>query len=135
VADIPVLAARFLQTIGQVYRRNPLALSEPAQRWLMAQPWPGNIRQLRQAVERAVLVGTRDVLDEADFAQSVQMDTAGSPADPLPPVGAMTIEEIERGMILKSLRHHGGNISRVADSLGLSRAALYRRFAKYAIDV
>jgi transcriptional regulator of acetoin/glycerol metabolism len=47
----------------------------------------------------------------------------------------MTIDEIERAMILKSLRHHGGNISRVAESLGLSRPALYRRFEKYEISV
>ena len=55
--------------------------------------------------------------------------------DPLPPVGSMTMEEIERAMILKSLRHHGGNVSRVADSLGFSRAALYRRLEKYGISV
>ena len=47
----------------------------------------------------------------------------------------MTIDEIERAMILKSLRHHGGNISKVAESLGLSRPALYRRFEKYQIAV
>ena len=47
----------------------------------------------------------------------------------------MTIDEIERAMILKSLRHHGGNISKVAESLGLSRPALYRRFEKYEIAV
>ena len=56
-------------------------------------------------------------------------------ADSLPDVGAMTIDEIERAMILKSLRHHGGNISKVAESLGLSRPALYRRFEKYEITV
>ena len=65
------------------------------------------------------------------------MEGAPPPAghDPLPPVGSMTMEEIERAMILKSLRHHGGNVSRVADSLGVSRAALYRRLEKYGISV
>jgi two-component system NtrC family response regulator len=47
----------------------------------------------------------------------------------------MTMDEIERAMIVKSLRHHAGNISKVAESLGLSRAALYRRFEKYEITV
>ena len=46
----------------------------------------------------------------------------------------MTMEEIERAMIVKSMRHHGGNITRVAEALGLSRAALYRRFEKYGIS-
>jgi DNA-binding NtrC family response regulator len=93
------------------------------------------VRQLRQWVERAVLVTTHDVLGIEDFAETARMDATDAPADALPPVGAMTIDEIERAMILKSMRHHGGNISRVAESLGLSRAALYRRLEKYEIPV
>jgi two-component system NtrC family response regulator len=133
--DIPILASRFLHTAAQVYRRDPLTLTAAALRWLRSQPWPGNVRQLRQAVERAVLVGTGDRLDVADF-----VDAAGAPPredslESLPPVGSMTMDEIERAMIVKSLRHHAGNISRVAESLGFSRAALYRRFEKYEIPV
>jgi transcriptional regulator of acetoin/glycerol metabolism len=64
------------------------------------------------------------------------MDVREMPAaDPLPPVGAMTMDEVERAMIVKAIGHFGGNISRVAESLGLSRAALYRRVAKYEIPV
>src|SRR3954452_1295237 len=133
--DISMLANHFLQTAGEVYRRNPLTLGSAAIRWLKTQPWPGNVRQLRQRVERAVLVSTHDRLEIEDFAESdepVRREPAG---DGLPPVGSMTMDEIERAMIVKSLRHHGGNISRVAESLGLSRAALYRRFEKYEITV
>jgi two-component system, NtrC family, response regulator len=133
--DIPVLASRFLQTAAQIYRRDPLTLSDTARRWLRAQPWPGNVRQLRQCVERAVLVGTRDRLEVEDFTESIEPPRSEPNADALPPVGMMTIDEIERAMIVKSLRHHGGNISKVAESLGLSRAALYRRFEKYEIPV
>lgn len=133
--DIPALVARFLQTVAQVYKRPPVAITDAGRGWLQAQPWPGNVRQLRQAVERAVLVNDRPVLDVEDLVRSAGMDGAATPGDPLPPVGVMTLDEIERGMILKSLRHHGGNISRVAESLGLSRAALYRRFEKYEITV
>jgi transcriptional regulator of acetoin/glycerol metabolism len=52
----------------------------------------------------------------------------------LPAVGSMTLDDLERSMILKALEHHGGNISRAADSLGMSRAALYRRMEKYGIE-
>src|SRR3954470_1742915 len=132
--DIPLLASRFLQAAAAAYRREAVVLTPAAARWLQAQPWPGNVRQLQQAVERAVLVETSDRLDVESFT-----DLAAAPgrdaADSLPDVGAMTIDEIERAMILKSLRHHGGNISRVAESLGLSRPALYRRFEKYEITV
>jgi two-component system, NtrC family, response regulator len=54
-------------------------------------------------------------------------------AQALPPVGSMTIDEIEKAMIVKSMRFHQGNVTRVAEALGLSRAALYRRLEKYRL--
>jgi len=62
------------------------------------------------------------------------MDNAAPEQSALPPVGTMTVEEIEKAVIEKSLRHHEGNLSRAAESLGLSRAALYRRLEKYRIE-
>jgi len=133
--DVPVLATRFLQTVAAIYRREPLSLTEDARRWLQGQAWPGNVRQLRQWIERAVLVSSGDCLSVDDFSASVAMETREPASDMLPPVGSMTMDEIERGMIQKALKHHGRNLSRVADALGLSRAALYRRLEKYEIQV
>lgn len=132
--DIPLIAMGMLQGVAQLYGRGTLGLSEAARRWLQAQAWPGNIRQLRQTVERAVLVSVATVLDVDDFTGSQQMDSRAAAADPLPAVGTMTLDEVERGMIVKAMRHHEGNVSRVAESLGLSRAALYRRLEKYEIS-
>ena len=131
--DIPLLATRFLNTAGQVYRREPLALTDDARLWLQAQTWPGNVRQLRQSIERAVLVTPSDTLSVDDFSRSAAMEPGSSTVDLLPPVGAMTMDELERAMIEKALKHHAGNVTRVADALGLSRAALYRRLEKYEI--
>ena len=133
--DIPLLASRFLQAAAAAYHREAVVLTPAAARWLQAQPWPGNVRQLQQAVERAVLVDSRDRLDVESFTDLAAAPGHEPAGDSLPDVGAMTIDEIERAMILKSLRHHGGNISKVAESLGLSRPALYRRFEKYQIAV
>ena len=133
--DIPVLATRFLHTVGQIYRRGPLSIADDARMWLQAQSWPGNVRQLRQWIERAVLVSTRDVLTVEDFSTSLTIDSGSSGSDLLPPVGAMTMDELERAMIEKALKHHGRNLTRVAEALGLSRAALYRRLEKYEIQV
>jgi len=133
--DIPILAARFLETVGQVYRRDGLKLSDDAARWLRQQPWPGNVRQLRQAIERTVLMSERSALDAADFRRAADMEPAEASRATLPPVGSMTMDEIEKAMIVKSMKHHGGNVSKVAEALGLSRAALYRRFEKYEIPV
>jgi DNA-binding NtrC family response regulator len=133
--DIPILAAGFLQAVGQVYRRARLGLSDGALAWLRQQPWPGNVRQLRQVIERTVLMTERPELDASDFRLAGEVAPADAARDVLPPVGSMTMDEIEKAMILKSLRHHGGNVSKVAEALGLSRAALYRRFEKHEIAV
>jgi len=133
--DIPVLAARFVQTLAQMYGRESLSVAPDARRWLQSQPWPGNVRQLRQWIERAVLVSGRDELKIDDFKASMEMETRERVPDVLPPVGSMTMDELERAMIQKSLDHHGRNLSKVAESLGLSRAALYRRLDKYEIQV
>jgi two-component system NtrC family response regulator len=138
--DIALLARRFLGGLASVYRRDRLDLSAAGLRFLEQQSWPGNIRQLKQWVERAVLISPEQaILDVPHLQPSADPDPrALAPErsrddDGLPAVGAMTIDEIEKAMIEKSLRHHDGNISRVAESLGLSRAALYRRLEKYGI--
>jgi len=132
--DIPVLASRFVQTVAHTYGREDLTISAAALAWLKRQPWPGNVRQFRQWIERASLVTSHSVLDVSDFEAIVDMEPRDSSRDALPPVGSMTMDEIEKAMIVKSLKHHGGNITRVAESLGLSRAALYRRFEKYGLS-
>jgi DNA-binding NtrC family response regulator len=132
--DIPLLASRFLGGFAQVYGRESLALSPAAVRWLQSRPWPGNVRQLRQWLERAVLVSGRDVLEPSDLETTETMEARAPGRDPLPAVGSMTLDEMERAMIVKSLRHHGGNLTRVAESLGMSRPALYRRLEKYGIE-
>jgi two-component system NtrC family response regulator len=133
--DIALLAGQFLAGVAQVYGRDDLTASPAALRWLQGQPWPGNVRQLRQTIERTVLVSTASVLEVEHFNAALGMEAQGAVRDPLPAVGSMTMEQIERAMIEKSLRHHDGNLSRVAESLGLSRAALYRRLEKYELDV
>ena len=67
------------------------------------------------------------------FRRTLQLDAGEDPKDQLPTVDSMTMEEIERAMIVKALEHHDKNISRVAESLGMSRASLYRRLEKYGI--
>ena len=133
--DIPILAARFLQAVAQVYRRDQVRLSPDAHVWLKQQPWPGNIRQLRQSIERTLLVTPKAVLEPEDFRMAADMEPPEAERDVLPEVGSMTMDELEKAMIVKSLKHHHGNISKVAQALGLSRAALYRRFEKYEIPV
>jgi DNA-binding NtrC family response regulator len=128
--DIPALAQHSLRHAAEAYRVDAEAITPRAMEWLRSQNWPGNIRQLRQLIERAVLIRGKRELDVDDFA--AVRDAAPAPRDELlPDAGAMTLDEIERAMIEKCMKHYDGNVSRVADALGLSRAALYRRLEKF----
>jgi two-component system, NtrC family, response regulator len=132
--DIPLLSRRFATAAAEIYGRPGLSVSALSLRWLQGLPWPGNVRQLKQWIERTVLVTAAEVLEPEHFAAAAAMEGDAAPKDSLPAVGSMTIEEIEKAMIVKSLRHHGGNLSRVAEALGLSRPALYRRLEKYGLE-
>ncbi|MBW8878046.1 MAG: sigma-54-dependent Fis family transcriptional regulator [Acidobacteria bacterium] len=133
--DVPALARHFLDASARTYRRGPVEITGRALDWLSDQPWPGNIRQLKQTLERAVLVLDGDRLEVADLvALSGLAEREARGATALPSPGTMTLDEMEKAMIVKCMRHYEGNITRVAEALGLSRAALYRRLEKYELS-
>jgi two-component system NtrC family response regulator len=130
--DIAVLARRFLEELGRLYKQD-LTATNDALDWLAAQPWPGNVRQLRHLIERTVLVSGKQRLD-ADLFERVAAMEPEARRDPAAALGHLTLDEMEKAMIENSLRAHAGNVSRVAEALGLSRPALYRRLEKYGIN-
>lgn len=131
--DIPLIASHFLRGVGQVYRRHRLSLTDAALAWLQGLRWPGNVRQLKHLIERAVLMTEKDVLDVGDFSLPFEMETRENSGEMLPAAGAMKLDEIEKTMIMKCIGRYGGNMSKVAEALGLSRPALYRRLEKHGI--
>ena len=138
-ADIPLLTQHFVDQLRATYHRPALRVSTRALHWLREQPLPGNIRELKNLVERAVLVSGKEELGPEDFQANAQRLPVRPPAGhgpesgELPAPGTMTLDELEAQMIRQSLVHYDGNISRVAKALGLSRGALYRRLEKHAI--
>lgn len=134
--DIPLLAEFFVDNLRQIYQRPLLQITRAALQWLKGLNLPGNIRQLKNLVERSVLVSNSDVLDITDFQQNYhpsQNSTINIPTSTLPDVGSMTLEEMEIQMIRRAMEFHRGKVSRVAKALGLTRSALYRRLEKYHI--
>ncbi|MBE7169491.1 MAG: sigma-54-dependent Fis family transcriptional regulator [Williamsia sp.] len=130
--DIPLLVQAFIGNMRELYNRPHLSVSVRAQKWLQGLELPGNIRQLKNLVERTVLVSKRDELDEADF--EAQLETGGKKGKPsLPAVGQLTLEQMEIQMINQAMQHHKNRITRVARALGITRSALYRRLEKYHI--
>lgn len=130
--DVPRLASQFLRMANEAYRTDVASISPRAVEWLKSQNWPGNIRQLRQTIDRAVLIRGGRELDVEDFFAVRDAGTETREVD-LPDAGTITLDELEKRMIVKCMKHYDGNVSRVAEALGISRAALYRRFEKYGI--
>jgi len=130
--DIPLLVNQFVNNLKVIYHKNDLQVCKEALNWLSELPWPGNVRELKNLVERTVLVSDKKLLKINDFKIHLN-NTSATHKSNLPAVGTMTLEQIEKSMIIKAIEFHKGNISKVAKSLGLSRGALYRRMEKYGI--
>ena len=124
--DIVPLAEQFLKQYRQQYKRPVTGLSAALSKQLQRYAWPGNIRELQHAVERAVILTHGNILQPDDFFFDSQSET-GSFAS------TFQIEEMEKTMVIKALKKFEGNITEAARELGLSRAALYRRLEKYGL--
>jgi two-component system NtrC family response regulator len=129
--DIPLLVNHFVSRLKKHYGRPELEVSKAALGWLKEQAFPGNIRQLQNLVERAVLVSPQDHLEVDDFR--IHYEGKGRMNSGLPEPGTLSLEEMEIQMIRQALEHHSGNVSQAARDLGLTRSALYRRLEKFAI--
>ena len=129
VEDIPSLADHFLQIYCKKYKMPQKRISPVTFKRLEKHTWPGNIRELQHAIERAVIMSESNILEPHDFFLP-QMDE-GTGTDMLP--SNMNLEETEKMLIRKVYDKHGGNISKAAKELGLTRASLYRRIEKYGL--
>ena len=132
--DIPILAEFFMNNLKVIYERPGLQISPTALKWLKTLPLPGNIRQLKNIVERTVLLAGGEVLDIEEFKKHISTDTRSVAKNGLPEVGAITLEEMELQMITRAMEFHHQKISKVARALGITRFALYRRLEKYGIS-
>jgi DNA-binding NtrC family response regulator len=124
--DVPVLATHFLRRHATRYRKSLSAFDTGAMQLLLAHSWPGNIRELDHAIERAVLLAQGDTVRAADFALRAGSGAAARLED-------LPLEDVERLLIQKALSRYGGNVSQAAKALGLSRSALYRRIASHGL--
>lgn len=131
--DIPLLVNFFVNNLREIYNRPQLNVSREAMKWLQQLPLPGNIRQLKNLVERSVLVSKKDYLDVEDFQSQLETSPRQKGNIDLPEVGSITLEELEIKMIRKVMEFHKGRITKVAKALGITRSTLYRRLEKYNI--
>ena len=131
--DVAGLVEHYLSLYAARYDRAVPRLAPGTLPALAAADWPGNVRALRHAVERAVILGGEAPLLPQDFG--VEPTARAIPAPTLAPAGAddLNLDRVERRLVETALRKHGYNISAAAAELGLSRAALYRRLEKHGL--
>jgi DNA-binding NtrC family response regulator len=130
--DVPALARVLLERLARDLGQPAVTITSDAEKAICRYDWPGNIRELRNVLERALLRTHGSVLDVGalDFPQS-----ATAPRERLTPVRSGTLDDVEREYIDQVLREENGAIDRVADRLGVSRSAVYYKARKHGIEI
>lgn len=133
--DIPLLTEHFIDEYAGKYDKPVKKVSGAAMDALKTYPWPGNVRALRHAVERAMILSEGDSLEVDDFSLSSAAGTGRmSDTARLSVIDDFrTLEEIEKETIGRALKKHRGNISHAAKELGITRTSLYRRMEKHGL--
>lgn len=124
--DIPILADHFLKTFSKKYKKSFKGISSSAIKKLNQYNWPGNVRELQHSIERAIIMSDSNYLQPEDFLLSSQSSKVNDFE-----LDTYNLEDIEKNIILKVLKHNQGNITQASKELGLTRTSLYRRMEKY----
>ncbi len=130
--DIPLLVNYFVRKQAELNGILPAEVSADAIRYLQKLPYPGNIRELKNLVDRTLLMAGKRILTDQDFKdQYIEIPGGADTRHPF----AESMEQIEKNMILKTIGIYGSNHSKIALALGMSRQTLYRRMEKYGIKL
>ena len=124
--DIPALAAHFLAQHARRYRKDLGGFDPATLQLLVEHPWPGNVRELDHVIERAALMARESLVKPGDLGLRTNSDAS-------PRLDDMSLEDVERFLMKKTLARCNGNARQAAEALGLSRSAFYRRLEKYGL--
>lgn len=125
--DMELLVKHFMDTYGKKYKKPNMRIDAATINKLKRYNWPGNIRELQHAIERAIILSDENKLSTNDFLLQTNSTTPSNEDDNL------NLSEMEKRLILKALDKNSGNVTRAAKELGLDRLALYRRLQKYGL--
>ena len=132
--DIPVLANHFLKEIADSLSRKIKGFDQEAMKALIAYDWPGNARELRNVVERAVILSERDIITGSDLPEKVGMKVGSAGGEGADSTLKSLMNEHEKEMIRNALKKHDGNKEAAGRALGIDLATLYRKINKYKIE-
>lgn len=123
--DIPLLAEHFLKVYGRKYKRQGMRIDKTVMTKMKKYYWPGNIRELQHAIERAVILNEDKIISQPEVVIGITHSSVPQNSREL------TMEEMEKQFIIETLDRHQGNVSHTANALGMTRTALYRRMKKH----
>jgi DNA-binding NtrC family response regulator len=128
--DIPIITDKLVEQLSSDMKRGPMQISENARAALQIYPWPGNIRELRNVLERAVLLSDDGVINNTglEFEAPAQLAPTEGPT-----LNKLTLKEIEKHFIGEALAAEGGNVIRASKRLGIHRSSLYAKIREYRL--
>jgi DNA-binding NtrC family response regulator len=131
--DIPLLIQAFVEEFDAKYERKVRGVDEAALRLLVAHDWPGNVRQLRNTLERAVISCAGELITAADLPSDPVPGSVEEPRASAPHPAAVKLKDVEREVILKTLASMGNNKTRAAEVLGISLKTLHNKLNRYGV--
>jgi two-component system response regulator HydG len=135
--DVLLLADHFVRTLGARMAKGEVGLSRDAREALLRHAWPGNIRELQNAVERALIVSDGGLISAAHLALPARTSPEPAPSgsrSPSPPAAGEPLSEVERRLVVDALDRAHGNKSKAAALLGITRSQLYTRMKRFGLD-
>jgi two-component system response regulator HydG len=127
--DIPLLAQHFLTLFAEKNHKDIKGLTPQAMDGLLKYEWPGNIREVMNVIERAVVLTRSEYLDEEDLSPTIRKEPAAQHINH----GNMPLEDVERNTVLETLKAAAGNKSEAARRLGITRRTLHKKLKKYGV--
>ena len=135
--DVLLLADSFIRSLAAKMGKGDVTLSRDARELLRGHAWPGNIRELQNAIERALITCEGTLVTAAHLAIPLPSEqvTPSRPPEAVRPAAFMALDELERKAIIDALQRTHGHKARAAELLGLTRFQLYTRLKRYHIEV
>ncbi len=131
--DIPDLAGHFLSVYRRKNKKEVKEISKKGLDLLIRYDWPGNVRELENCIERAVIIARGEVIAPADFPPQIQSLGSEKEDSGIRLPSGVTLQEVEKALILKTLEDTGGNRSRAAEIMGINRRTLQNKLKEYGI--
>jgi len=129
--DVPRLASYYIDLFNREFKRHVRGLSPEAQAMLENYAWPGNVREMRNAIERAMLLVDHDWLEPRDFTTLTR--TVAPTEFKLPPEG-VSLDDVERQLVVQALERAGGNQTQAGQLLGINRDQVRYRIEKFGLS-